>query len=304
MNSIEVSVLARAEQQYGVVTREHVLACGFSVPQLDRRVGSRRLLPVFPGVYRVAGAPVTDRQRALAACLWLGPTAVVSHLSAATLLRLDGCATTELVLSVPRSVRRRVTAPGLVVHRVAPLARVDRVRADGIPCTSATRTIVDCAAVLDDEALEVAFEAARRMGLTSARALEARAEALCGSGRPGSASVRALLARQQPGEHPLHYRLEVKTARLLRTSGLPRPERQVPAGRYRIDFGFVAERVGIECEGYEYHGSRLAWKRDKRRSAWLESRGWRLVFVTWEDVTERPNETLDRIALALGARAA
>jgi hypothetical protein len=47
----------------------------------------------------------------------------------------------------------------------------------------------------------------------------------------------------------------------------------------------------------------LAWKRDKRRTAWLERQGWRLVFVTWEDVT-KPQEPLDRIAIALGMRAA
>ena len=97
----------------------------------------------------------------------------------------------------------------------------------------------------------------------------------------------------------MQYRLEVKVARLLRTSKLPVPARQFPLGRYRIDFAFEPLRVGVECEGFEYHGNRLQWKRDKRRTSWIEAQGWRLVFVSWDDVTLRPAETLDRIRYAL-----
>jgi very-short-patch-repair endonuclease len=185
------------------------------------------------------------------------------------------------------------------IHRVNSLTLADRTTVDGLPCTSATRTIIECAALLDPEALEVAFESARRMGLTSPRALAQRAESVCCRGRPGSREIRALLAHQRDRDPALQYRLEVKVARLLRTSALPRPTRQFPLGRFRIDFAFVPKRVGIECEGFEYHGNRLTWKRDKRRTAWIEAQGWRLLFVTWDDVTKRPDQTIERIAFAL-----
>jgi very-short-patch-repair endonuclease len=54
-----------------------------------------------------------------------------------------------------------------------------------------------------------------------------------------------------------------------------------------------------ECDGFEWHGDRLRWKRDRRRIAAIEAAGWRVVHVTWEDVTRYPVETLDRLALAL-----
>ena len=95
---------------------------------------------------------------------------------------------------------------------------------------------------------------------------------------------------------------KVKLARLLRASSLPRPERQFSVGRYRIDFAYPRILVGLECEGYEYHGGRLAWKRDKRRTAWLESQGWRLIFVTWDDVTTEPEQTLHCMSGALQQR--
>jgi very-short-patch-repair endonuclease len=179
----------------------------------------------------------------------------------------------------------------------------DVVSVDGIRCTSATRTIIDCAALLMDEALETAFEHARRMGLTSPAALSHRAEELCGRGRPGSTRVRRLVAAQT-GARPLESRLEVRMARLLRRSGLPRAERQHEIGRYRVDFAWPARGVACECDGFEHHGARLAWKRDRRRLAAIEAAGWRVVHVTWDDVSHRSDQTVARIAFALGEPAA
>ena len=95
-------------------------------------------------------------------------------------------------------------------------------------------------------------------------------------------------------------RLEVKLARLLRTSSIRVPERQYPVGRFRLDFAWPSKRIGCECDGFDHHGSRLAWKRDRNRLAAIEAAGWRIVHVTWTDVTREPEQTLDRLALALG----
>jgi len=296
-------LLAHAAEQYGVASREQALAAGLTAKQFTRLHEHGHFERVLPGVYRVGGSPPTGRQHAMAASLWLGDGALVSHLTAATLLRLDGCETTELHMSVPRDVRARGTAD-VTVHRALSLPLKDRVAVDGLPCTSATRTVIDCAPLLGDEQLQVSFESARRMGLTSVRALERRASELLGSGRAGSAAIRVLLSHQRPDERALQYRLEVKMARLLRASDLPRPERQFPVGEYRIDFCFAPFMYGVECEGFDYHGSRLAWKRDKRRTSFIEARGWRLTFVSWDDVTKRPEETLRRISIALERAAA
>jgi len=293
------AVLAKAEEQYGVVTRAQAIKAGMKNWQVDRWVVQRRLEPVFPGAYRVCGSEASDRQRAMAALLWLGGDAVLSKLTAAALLRLDGCRTDELHVTTLRGIRRRIKSQDIHVHRVLRLPRQDRVTVDGLQCTSATRTVVDCAPMLTSEALEVAFESARRMGLTSPRALEQCARPIIEAGRPGAPALRELLSHQRPGERSLQYRLEVKTARLLRTSDLPRPERQVAVGPYRIDFAYPSLVHGVECEGFDWHGSRLAWKRDKRRTSYLEVLGWSLTFVSWDDVTLRPHETLRRLTFAI-----
>jgi very-short-patch-repair endonuclease len=179
-----------------------------------------------------------------------------------------------------------------MVHR-ADLRRIDRVSVDGIACTSASRTLIDCAPAVDGETLEAAFEQARRLGPTSVRAMQG----LCVQGRPGSAKMRLVLAHAS--QRPKESRLEVKLARLLRDSRLPTPEAQVPIGASRVDFAWRAYRLVCECDGFEWHGDRPRWKRDRRRIAAIEAAGLRVVHVTWDDVTRYPTETLDRLALAL-----
>ena len=95
--------------------------------------------------------------------------------------------------------------------------------------------------------------------------------------------------------------------RLVRRSSLPEPVRQfrvdVTRSRwYRIDFAWPELLVAVEAEGFEWHGSRAQWKADRLRVAALERLGWRVLIVTWDDVTRRRAETLDRIAMALAER--
>jgi very-short-patch-repair endonuclease len=218
------------------------------------------------------------------------------------LLRLDAVRSDKLHVTVPTGLGMRSAA--LELHHAPSLPARDVVVVDGIRCTSATRTIVDCAALLGDEALETAFEHARRMGLTHPAALARRTEELCGRGRPGSSRIRRLVAVQTRGERPPESRLEVKLARLLRAGGLPSPARQHPVEGYRLDFAWPNRRVACECDGFEHHGSRLAWKQDRLRLAAIEAAGWRLVHVTWDDVTQHRDEVITRLALALRAAAA
>lgn len=305
MLECEARLLELASTQYGVATRDQARRCGMTDRMIDRRIASGRLDPLLPSVYRVAGSVRTGRQLAMAAALWAGPGGAVSHLTAARLLRLDGVAAPDVHVTLERP--RHIESDLVIAHRSTALPPADVRRADGIPVTSAARTIIDSSVLLDAETLEAAFESARRMGLVTVAHLARRFEDLGGRGRAGAARVSSLIT-VHAGQSPLEYRLEVKTARLLRRSGLPQPVRQLRVSGqggavYRLDFAWPKLRVAAECDGFETHGSRLAWKRDRRRLAALESMGWRIVHITWDDVTGRPAETLDRLALALGLAA-
>jgi very-short-patch-repair endonuclease len=97
--------------------------------------------------------------------------------------------------------------------------------------------------------------------------------------------------------------------RLLRAAGLQPPVRQQVVrdrGRFvaRVDLSYPHERLILEADGYPWHSGRAAWERDVGRRNTLTRLGWRVVHVTWADVTERPQETIATIREVLLTRAA
>ena len=48
-------------------------------------------------------------------------------------------------------------------------------------------------------------------------------------------------------------------------------------------------RIVIECESYEWHGSRDGFRKDVRRYTLLAADGWVVLRFTWEDVMFRPD---------------
>lgn len=63
--------------------------------------------------------------------------------------------------------------PGVVVHRVPELHPDDMTIIDGIPVTSVSRTLIDCAEQCDKDELRGMFATARKRGLLDMQALEA-----------------------------------------------------------------------------------------------------------------------------------
>jgi very-short-patch-repair endonuclease len=94
------------KKQDGLVTRAQALGEGFSQSAIARAVQSELLIPVFRGVYRVRETPVTPKLKRRAALLWAGEGAVLSHLTAGLMWKLEGLggdAGDVICVSVPAS---------------------------------------------------------------------------------------------------------------------------------------------------------------------------------------------------------
>jgi hypothetical protein len=79
-------------------------------------------------------------------------------------------------VTVPGSAddpRATASLPGVVVHRVPPLHPDDLTTINGIPVTSPSRTLIDCAEVMTADELRAAFARARDIGLLDPEALRA-----------------------------------------------------------------------------------------------------------------------------------
>lgn len=86
-----------------------------------------------------------------------------------------------------------------------------------------------------------------------------------------------------------------------RSSGLPEPVAQYAVGRRFADFAYPEAKIAVEADGGAFHSSRRALEADRARNNELALLGWRVIHVTWADLTRRPVALAARIRAALGA---
>ena len=300
--SVERRIARLAASRHGVFSRSQAVGAGATRGLIEWRVATSRWEVLHPGVYRLAGAPESWRQRLLAGCLVAGKGTVVSHRAAGALRQLPGAPEGIIELSVPAG--RRVRRAGILVHETKWLAPVDITVVDAIPVTTATRTLIDLAGVVSVEVLEEALDDALRRRLTSLPRLRWRLAELARAGRPGVIPLRALLAARGGASTVPESVLETRLLRVLRRAGLPIPACQYPVrDRGRIvavvDFAYPDICLAIEVDGYRWHSGRARWERDLGRRNVLTGLGWRVIHVTSTDLQRRPDEMIGTITGAL-----
>ncbi|HET7489852.1 MAG TPA: DUF559 domain-containing protein [Acidimicrobiales bacterium] len=288
-----------AGRQHAVVGREQLRALGATRQAARRREVSTDWEPVTRRVLRLAGAPVTDRQRAMAAVLDAGAGALLSHASAAALWGLAGFDLGRLEVTRARRGPNRSTSLARLHHPIR-LPAHHATERDGIPVTTLARTVADLAATEHVLRVERAAHAAVRMGLTWA-ALAAVHDELPAH-RPGIRAMRALLAANA-GLAPLGSGLEGTVLRLLADAGLPAPRRQVDLGGDdwigRVDFYFGEARLVLEVDGQWCHAAPPDVLHDGRRTAALEEAGFRVLRVPEAMVRDTPGEVARLVRRAL-----
>jgi very-short-patch-repair endonuclease len=288
-----------ASRQFGLI--EHQQACKFlSDAAIGRRLKAKLWERVMPRVYRIAGAPTSRKQSAMAAVLWGGDGALVSHGTAALLWDFAGARGQKVELWVPP--KKGVRSSLVIVHRGQRLDRADRTLLGPIPITTPVRTLIDIAGRLEDDRLLAVTEDVIRRGLATADRIYARLHALRTSGRTGGGRLEALLDAR--GDcRPLESSLETLAWPIICSTGVPLPVRQhwvmLPGGRYRLDFAWPNLKIGLECEGHAFHGTRSAWGKDRARFAEFAAAGWRVLPVTWDACSRDPQRVARWIKAAL-----
>ena len=268
-----------AKRQHGVVSRPQLAAIGLSADTIDRNIARARLHPIHRGVYAVGHRALTRDARWLAAVLAAGPSAVLGFRSAGALWGVRGTSRSAIEVITPRVCRR----PGIQAHRMA-LPPDEVTVARGIPVTTPARTLFDLAAVVSQDQLEHAFNEAEVGRLTSPVSL--RALVVRYPGRRGAQAIKAVLAKhEQYGETVTRSKLERRFLSLVDAHGLPRPRVNRLSDRGELDATWPDERLIVECDGFAAHGTREAFERDRERDRALQVAGWRVVRITWRQLT-------------------
>ncbi|MGH2712214.1 MAG: DUF559 domain-containing protein [Actinomycetota bacterium] len=265
---------------------------------VDLRLAGGSWRVVHPGVYAASNIPVSWLQRVMAAILCGGPTAIASHRCAAALWNLDGIRERPIEVSVQAG--RRIRA--VVVHRRLASDQPPVVLRKGIPTVDIERTLLDVAAVVSQKRAGLALDDALIHRLTTLE--EIRQELGVHRARPGVRSLRTLVDARDEKDSLVESPLESSLLQLLRSHGLPVPipqhvVRDANEVVARLDFAYPQFRLGIEADGYKWHGGRERWKDDLRRDNRLKLLGWTLLRFSWEDIHASPDLVAAQIGGAL-----
>ncbi len=220
-------VAALAARQHGVVGRSQLAELGFGRGAIHHRLAAGRLHRLHPAVYAVGHTRLTDRGRWMAAVLACGTGAFLSHQSAGALWGLRP--TSRATIDVTAPGRTRPISSGISVHRVRHPHSDDRCVRDGIPVSSAARTLLDLAEVVSPTQLRRAFEEADRLELIDMQSDRATARQKPRPARPQAPGCPTRHPPRPGATDPL--RAGTPLPRPLPQDRPPTPERQRPRRR-------------------------------------------------------------------------
>lgn len=175
---------------------------------------------------------------------------------------------------------------------------------DGVPVTSAARTLVDVAATFPRLAAVWAVDDALRRGLASRAKVEHSLQQRPTA--PGEAVARERIAEADGKAESI---LETAGRLALADGGV-----RLPVAQYRVTdgAGFVAyldgaypeQRLGLEFDGQGPHSLPDAVFRDRVRQNRLHALGWTVLRFTWWDVMYGTKAFVAQVSSMLAAAAA
>lgn len=281
-NQLDRLVAERGDRQFGVVSREELLAA-LAEEAVDQAVAKLRLRPLFAGVYAVGHTAIRREGWWLAALKACGEGATLGGRSAGQYWRLCRGPLLPIAVYVPGDRGRKKDR---IPTRRAVLDRTEVLRRDGLRVTTPSRTIVDLHAARGPRQRRELIEHAQDLGRFDAEAV--RGCLALHSRQPGRGPLLDFLELLERREDGTRSHLERLFLPLARRGGMERPlVNERVEGRER-DFVWPARRLVVEVDGHAFHSSRAAIRRDKARDRELIAARWLPARFTYEDVAFEP----------------
>lgn len=276
------SLYGIAAKQRGLFSTAQARCAGLAYHDLVRAESIGQLRRVRRGVYAVEGAPRSQWDDIMAAALAAGPSAVVSHGSAAAVHRFEFGGNSEQVeLTLPRVASDARSRPlGVTVHRSRDLGPLDMAVKNGVLVTSPARTLVDLTArlgvPLTERLLDEGIIGRRWSAQQVQDSLERTRPNL-----PGRAELERLLAFRL--EAPLADSIfEARAYRALEPLKPYRAHYQIQLDDciYVADAAWPDQLVAAEFVGRAHRvASRSAFDRERRKLTALAAAGWRVAHL-------------------------
>ncbi len=283
------------ERQHGVVSRRQLLDLGLTSEAVAHRLLTGRLHAVARGVYAVGRPDLPREGQWFAALLSCGPSAVLSHRSAAALwgFHPDDRKLTDLTVSTTARRRR----PGAVVHSRA-LAPSEVTLHRGVPVTTVVRTLLDVATRKRGKRLERAINEADKLDLIDPDTLRAALDEY--AGRAGVTLLRTILDRY--AFRSTDSELERRFLAIVHCTDLPLPDTGTRLNGFKVDFHWPALGLVVETDGLRYHRTIDQQMRDRLRDQAHAAAGLTTLRFTHFQVRHEPRHvqsTLVKVARRL-----
>lgn len=282
LTHVETRLLERANRQWGLLRHEDLGREGLGRGAIAARIATRRLNRVHHRVYAFGHTVLRDEGRWLAA-LWACDDTVLSHWDAAAYhgWRVVPPAGDDSVhLSTTGAKRSR---PGITVHRVLALGRLDVFRAGLFTVTTIPRTLVDLADVMTWAEFRALADAQPRLNFPAIRAAHLRA-----GRRPGRGRVQRLI---EADDAHTKSEFERRFLKFLDRHGIGRPDGlNVKVAGHKADCHYIDERLVVELDGRAFHRRRAQMRADRQRDADYQLAGQRILRLVWDDL--HPDEDL------------
>lgn len=299
VNKIPPALRGVIAEQAGIVSRRQVLRAGLARSTIDSKVQHGLWRQVHPGVYATFTGDVDWEARLWGAALYAGPGALLSHETAAEILRLTDRRFPVIQVTVPAS--RRVRPPqGVQIHRSSVAYPRWRPLRGIPPHTFYADTIIDLVAAADNRDDVVAWISrgiARRMvtGAELKTAVAARGRLRWRD------QLDEIIGTVAGGSHfPLEYRYARDVERAHGLLAATRQARFVmPDGtrgfrdRCYEEYGLI-----VELDGAAYHPAEQRGRDQARDNEAVATMGVTLRYG-WADVASAPCETAGQVYRAL-----
>lgn len=298
----DARLAAIGARQYGAFHRDQALEAGLTRRQLDGRLASGRATRRDHNVYVFAGVPPSPEQALMVAVLASGGAA--SHRSAAWLEDLVSGHPPRPEITIPPN--RNYRGRKVVVHRQADVGPEDLTLVRGIRCTSVKETLLSLGIAVPQALHERALDRALHRGLVEYDELVAHYFRKARQGRDGGGKLYQLFCLRDPEMPPASSDLETLLMRVIRTHGLPIPERQVPLtlGRrdVRFDLAYPEVMICLEGDGFGTHTVRGTFETDRSRHNAVTLAGWLTLHFTWRMIVHEPAYVVATVTEALHQR--
>jgi hypothetical protein len=260
-------------------------AAGLNANAIARRVDTGRLHPLFRGVYAVGHTAITRDAWFSAATMSVGDDSAIAAISACQHYYLWVGLVREVHVVVPRRVRPQ---PRIRIHSVKSAPDFREVR--GVRVVEPAIAVVQFAAIVSDvDAIKrVAREAQFRELATHDDLL-----AVCSDGARGAGRLKLAL---KGGSAPTRNGGEDAALDFLRSCGLD-PLVNHPLLGFVADFFLPEHRLVVEFDG-RVHKIPIVRGDDHERQAVFEAAGYRVIRLTWRDITALRGQTRARVLAA------